>query len=118
MKYTPVDSNTRFRRGSNTGERYDLPFVQPGDILEGAEIFTATEELRNEYGVYQMIGDKWLHVLTVNGQVRDGWVAIVNKGEVICRELPDTPPTSVFPDRFVLTDPATGASADYVRIVK
>lgn len=91
MKYTPIDSNTRVRRGSNTGELYDLPSVQPGDVLEGTEIFTATEELRNKDVVYQFIGDKWLHVVSVNGEARDGWTAIIHKGEPICREVTDEP---------------------------
>lgn len=88
MKVTPIDPNTRFRMGHNTGEVYVLPHLQPGDVIEGTQIFTASSSLVNGQGVtYQIPGDQWLNVQTVNGEPRSGWVALTNMGESICVDI-------------------------------
>ncbi len=115
-----IDNGTRIRADHNTASVV-LTSVNANVMVTGNELFTASSQLSNTAGVYQMVGDKWLKI-TYNGVT--GWMSYIHKGLPICRDfkevgIVDPPPTPVFPEFFTLTDPS-GAKAEYqfVRIIE
>jgi hypothetical protein len=92
-----------------------------GDLLKGDEKWIAPAD-----GNEVKQGDIWLHVTHRNGVplITPGWTAYIHKGVPICINLeeekivppPPPPPvvTPVFPDSFILTEPKSGAKAEYV----
>lgn len=122
---TTITTDTRRRTDHSTASPYLLPHVAAGKVIEGDELFIAPVQLSNASGVYQLAGDKWLHVTKIddNPVVPAGgiWIAYIHKGQEICNNFktigdptpnPDPNPVPVFPDSFTLTDPG-GAKAEY-----
>lgn len=116
-KMTTINSGTRIRQEPNTAGS-TLTSVNANVTVQGDELFTSPVELRNSSGVYQQVGDKWLKI-TYNGVT--GWMAYIHMGQPICKDFqevgivtPPPPPVTTFPQSFILTDPATGKSANFI----
>ena len=117
-KATAIWNGTRIRLDHNTASAYVNSFPS-GTVFEGDELFTATQQLSNTSGVYQKIGDQWLHIKAINGKpptnlsgspmTSDVWVAIIHLGSPICNlvdngpTLPPVEPTA--PKEVIITDP-------------
>ncbi|HEY5956405.1 MAG TPA: phosphodiester glycosidase family protein, partial [Polyangiaceae bacterium] len=74
-------------------------------IVYGNDLFTADKDLYNTAGVlYQKVGDVWLHVLEINGQPVDGWMAIVHMGQRLM-VLTDHGVATSWPSYYILENP-------------
>lgn len=111
---TPINNGTRMRTDHNVFASVITSYNR-AQLVVGDEIWEAPAD-----GSEVKKGDKWLHVTSVDGvNVTDrGWMAYIHKGVPVCNnfteiETPPPPPTPVFPESFVLTDPS-GAKAEYV----
>lgn len=127
---TTITTDTRRRADHSTASPYLLPHVAAGKVIEGDELFIAPVQLSNASGVYQLAGDKWLHVTKIDGNpvVPAGgiWIAYIHKSYPICdnfkiidETVPTPDPIPTFPESFTLTDPS-GAKAEYqfVRVIE
>lgn len=111
---TPINNGTRLRTDHNTFSTVITSYNR-GQLIVGDEVWEAPAD-----GPEVRRGDKWLHVVSVNGvNVPDrGWMAYIHKAVPVCNNFteipdPDPDPTPIFPESFVLTDPS-GARAEYV----
>lgn len=111
---TPINNGTRMRTDHNVFASVITSYNR-GQLVVGDEIWEAPAD-----GSEVKKGDKWLHVTSVDGVnvTERGWMAYIHKGVPVCNnftevEAPPPPPTPVFPESFVLTDPS-GAKAEYV----
>lgn len=110
---TPIDNGTRLRFAHTTFSSVITSYNR-GQLVVGDEVWEAPAD-----GNEVKKGDKWLHVLSVDGVAApDGWMAIIHKGYPICDNFkevgtnPDPDPQPMFPASFVLTDP-NGFKAEY-----
>lgn len=120
---TPINSGTRLRTDHNTFATV-IASYNSGALILGDELWEAPAD-----GLEVRKGDKWLHVVSVNGVklFETGWMAYVHKGLPICnnfKTIVDVPPPApspvpMFPESFTLTDPQ-GNKAEYqfVRILE
>jgi len=111
---TPINNGTRLRADHNVFATIITSYNR-GQLIVGDEIWEAPAD-----GSEVKRGDQWLHVTSVDGVnlTERGWMAYIHKGVAVCNnfteiEAPPPPPTPVFPESFVLTDPS-GAKAEYV----
>jgi hypothetical protein len=111
---TPINNGTRMRSDHNVLSTVIASYNR-GQLVVGDELWTAPAD-----GPDVKKGDKWVKVKSVDGVIvaERGWMALIHKGVAVCNnfqeiEDPDPPPTPVFPESFVLTDP-NGAKAEYV----
>lgn len=112
---TPINNGTRLRTDHNTFATV-IASYNSGALVLGDELWEAPAD-----GAEVKKGDKWLHVVSVNGEelFETGWMAYVHKGLPVCNnfktiaEVPSPDPISTFPESFTLTDP-TGKKAEYV----
>ncbi len=111
---TPINNGTRMRTDHNVFASVITSYNR-GQLVVGDEIWEAPAD-----GSEVKKGDKWLHVTSVDGVnvTERGWMAYIHKGVPVSNnfteiEAPPPPPTPVFPESFVLTDPS-GAKAEYV----
>lgn len=115
-KATVIQNETRIRNDHNTASARLYDHLLAGTVIQGEELFVATQNLSNASGVYQYIGDKWLKH-TYNGIT--GWTAVIHLGGEVCRDFqlvgeePTTPPAPVFPESFILDD-GKGNKAEYL----
>lgn len=119
-KATVIQNETRIRNDHNTASARLYDHLPAGTVIQGEELFVATQNLSNASGVYQYVGDKWLKH-TFNGIT--GWTAVIHLGEEVCRDFQlvdeEPNPEPIFPASFILTDPQ-GRKAEYsfVKIVE
>jgi hypothetical protein len=114
-----IGDNTRLRPDHNTLSPY-LANYPKGTKFHGDVLFTATEQLKNADGlVVQMVGDKWLQVVDVNGTAKAGWVAIVHKGSLVCTLIDNQPPVATqLPDTlYIATKADFSDKAEYRKAV-
>jgi hypothetical protein len=111
---TPINNGTRLRADHNVFAAVITSYNR-GQLIVGDEIWEAPAD-----GSEVKRGDKWLRVTSVDGVnlTERGWMAYIHKGVAVCNNFteivaPPPPPTPVFPESFVLTDP-NGAKAEYV----
>lgn len=111
---TPINNGTRMRTDHNVFASV-ISSYNRAQLVVGDEIWEAPAD-----GSEVKKGDKWLRVTSVDGVnvTERGWMAYIHKGVQVCNnftviETPPPPPTPVFPESFVLTDPS-GAKAEYV----
>lgn len=113
MKYETTwlkGMNTRPDHNVNNSPNGVVPY---GEVVEVTEIWIAPFD-----GINVKKNDKWAKLKSNITQ----WVAVVHLGVVygiVTNEDVSEPPTTTFPESFVLTDPS-GAQAEYVfvRIIK
>lgn len=103
--------------GMNTRPDHNVLNAANGSVAynvptECTEIWTAPAD-----GSYVKAGDKWAKLNS--GIIK--WVAIIHLGKVYGNVTEVTPPpvdppapAPVFPDSFVMTEPKSGAKAEYV----
>ncbi len=111
---TPINNGTRMRTDHNVFAAVITSYNR-AQLVVGDEIWEAPADCSEVKK-----GDKWLRVTSVDGVdvTERGWMAYIHKGVAVCNnfteiETPPPPPTPVFPESFVLTDPS-GAKAEYV----
>lgn len=111
---TPINNGTRMRTDHNVFAGVITSYNR-AQLVVGDEIWEAPAD-----GSEVKKGDKWLRVTSVDGVnvTERGWMAYIHKGVQVCNNFteiaaPPPPPTPVFPESFVLTDPS-GAKAEYV----
>lgn len=100
--------NMTLRPEHNTGV-LGTESVPAGTIMKADEIWVADADLFkliNGVNVkVNSVGDKWAHVVSVNGVVKNSWVAIIHNGLTYCSYV-DTTPTPVI-------SPVVHASMDF-----
>ena len=102
--------------------------IRPAPNVNNSAIGTLPKSVKglgNELYLYPN-GDKWVKI--EQGGSAIGWVAVIHAGkpygtltEIVTDPDPEPTPTAqIFPDTFILTDPATGKKAEFafVRIVE
>ena len=113
---TPIDNGTRMRRDHNVFASNILSYNR-GQVVICDEIWEAPAD-----GSVAKKGDKWGKVVSVDGVdvAERGWMAIIHKGVPNCNNFkevgivtPPPPPVTTFPQSYILTDPATGKSAEF-----
>lgn len=111
---TPINNGTRLRTDHNVFASIITSYNR-GQLIVGDELWEAPAD-----GNEVKKGDKWLRVTSVDGVnlTERGWMAYIHKGVAVCNNFkeiatPPPPPTPVFPESFILTDPS-GAKAEYV----
>lgn len=99
---TPISNGTRLRKEHNTFSAVIASYNR-GQLIVGDEVWEAPAD-----GNEVKKGDKWLHVIRVDGVVvQPGWMAVSHKGVPICsdfKEIGDDPqlPASTFPDSLIV----------------
>ena len=115
---TPIKSGTRMRAGHDVFATVIIGDFNPADTLLGDEVWTALAD-----GLEVKKNDTWLHVTHRNGVelTEKGWSAIIHKSVPICNNFKEVgivtsppPPVTTFPQSYILTDPATGKSANFI----
>lgn len=74
----PRDTNNNLRPDHNTIKSKLSTQCKAGETAEGNEIWTATKTTNENKE-----GDIWLHVLSLEGNSIDCWMAIVHMGDVV-----------------------------------
>lgn len=108
---------TTWTKGMNTRPKPNVNNAPNGSVafgaeVDGVELWTALSD-----GVNVKRGDTWMRL----DDPVEKWVAVIHNGVVygevkVVGEEPEepTPETPVFPESFVMTDPKTNKSAEYV----
>lgn len=73
-KIIPLQVGTRFRIEAHTKANYILPNYGPADVIE---VDFVREYTTNDDAYAVTKGDKWGHIIRINGVERDGWMAII-----------------------------------------
>jgi len=101
---TTIYTGTKIREDHNTSAAI-LTSVNANVTVSGPERWVAPAD-----GYEVKVGDVWIKV-SYNGVT--GWMAYIHKGQAICKNMTvtETPPpvdpsAPVFPEYFILTDPA------------
>ena len=73
------------RADHNTGADKIGASRRVGEVFQGNEIWTCTEDLYNAVGTQiNKAGDTWLHVAQAGSEMLDCWVALVHLGRIYC----------------------------------
>lgn len=96
---TPISNGTRLRKDHTTFAEV-INSYNRGRVVVGDEVWEATADGREVHK-----GDKWLHVISVDGVPANGWMAIRHKGVPICEdfmEIGEPQPGETFPQSFIV----------------
>lgn len=80
-RYSATSIVTRALRDSHNAYGSRIADIPAGIKAEGDALFVANANVYDGSGnLLNMAGDKWLHVLSIDGVAKNGWTAIIHKG--------------------------------------